>query len=73
MSTHIAKLRTQHQPLPAGATLIGWIDRHPADKVGFGAAVLRWAATQTESAWDGCTIRSLPNRWRERVTFEPRK
>lgn len=58
------------RPLPAGATLLGYIDRHPI-RGGPGYAVLRFDRTGVEVAWDGVAVIGLPRRWRDDVTFEP--
>jgi hypothetical protein len=60
---------TSLTPPPAGAVLVGYIDRHPADKSGLGYAVIFFPATGIEMAWDGQAVRSLPNNWRKKVTF----
>lgn len=67
---HPAQLMISPSTIPTGATLIGYIDRHPADSCGLGYAVLRMAAGH-ETAWDGSAIRSLPRNWRDKVAFTP--
>lgn len=69
MTIHLAKLMTQSAPLPPGATLVGWINRHP-ERGGIGHAVIRFDATGITAAWDGASVIALPNLWRERVEFE---
>lgn len=66
---HIAEIMTSVGPLPSGAILIGYIDKHPSDKHGLGYAVIFYPRTGIESAWDGSAIRSLPNNWREKTVF----
>lgn len=66
---HVAQLMTSLTPPPSGATLIGYIDKHPADKSGLGYAVLYYAATGIETTWDGHASRSLPGNWRKKVVF----
>ena len=68
MSISIARVVTQHQPLPPGWQLIGWIDRHPATGVA-GYGVLRHTSGR-EVAWDGQAMRSLPLNWQQKTTFE---
>lgn len=66
----LAKLMTNDLPVPPGARLLGWIDRHPSPgHTGCGYAVLAMR-TGVEVAWDGQCIRSLPRNWRELVKFE---
>lgn len=67
---HPAKLMTAHAPLPPGARLLGWIDRHPHNGNTLGYAVLQFCATGIECAWDGLAITSLPRDWRRNVHFE---
>ena len=57
--------------IPKNAILIGYIDRHPADKVGIGWAVLSYPATGIEVAWDGQRTRSLPTGWRKECPLIP--
>lgn len=68
---HPAQAMIAGVPTPAGAVLVGYIDRHPADKSGLGYAVLYHPATGIEDAWDGHRTRSLPKGWRDRVTLTP--
>ena len=65
----IGKLITQSTPLPNGAEVIGYVQRHPADKHGLGGAILRMP-TGIEVFWTGASVRSVPNDWRDRVYWE---
>ena len=66
---HFAEAITSLIPTPNGAILIGYIDHHPSDESGLGYAVIFNPSTGIEAAWDGHTIRSLPNNWRKKVVF----
>ncbi len=68
---HPAQAMIQGHPLPPHAILIGYIDRHPADKLGLGWAVLSYPATGVEVAWDGQSTRSLPSGWRKKCPLIP--
>lgn len=63
----LAEMMIANTPLPKGATLLGYIDKHPAEAFGLGYAVLRMRAG--EVAWDGERIRTLSADWRELVDF----
>jgi hypothetical protein len=62
-----AQAMIQNCPIPTGATIVGFIDRHPADDGGLGWTVLKYSATGVEVAWDGQRQRSLPGNWRGKV------
>ena len=66
---HTAQAKIAGCPLPPGSTLIGYIDRHPADPSGLGYAILIYPVTGVEVAWDGETSRALPKNWRSKVTI----
>lgn len=65
----LAKAMVFGSRVPEGATLLGYINRHPS--FGGACAVLRMR-TGKEVAWYGAgAIRSLPRTWRDRVKFTP--
>lgn len=55
-------------PIPQGATIVAYLDRHPVDKSG-GGAVIRFPNGH-EAFWDGCAVRSIGSNWRRLVSFE---
>ncbi|MBI4718086.1 MAG: hypothetical protein HY763_09800 [Planctomycetes bacterium] len=70
--TIAARMMVQASPLPVGAELVGYVERHPRDDHGPGGAVVRFRATGIEALWDGALVRSLPRNWRALVTPTPR-
>ena len=64
----IARMMTLHCRTPDGATLVGYVERHPINRRA--CAVLRFARTAAEVAWDGVHVSSLPRNWREITTYE---
>ena len=51
---------TSSRPLPSGAQLLGWIDRHPTDHDGRRYSVVGLTGG-IEVAWNGNNFRSLPH------------
>jgi hypothetical protein len=69
MKDSVAMLKIADAPVPPGALLLGWIERHPSDPLdrdGLAYAVLRMRPG-IEVAWNGHNFRSLPHDWREHV------
>jgi hypothetical protein len=62
---------TSSRPLPSGAQLLGWIDRHPTDQDGRRYSVVSLTGG-IEVAWNGNNFRSLPHNWRTLVPFAER-